>query len=113
VATTEQAALKKAAQIIADRAKSIAARFSKRIPASITVTLRGMNASISAGGSEAPQAGMFETPRARHPLFGNDNFWYTQPYRPFLEEAAEQVGDQAMQEFADEVIKQELSKYRI
>lgn len=64
------------------------------------------------GGLAAPAAYMFETPGARHPLFahgppGTDGWlnWYTQPYRPFLEEAAEQAGQTACEVYADTAIQ--------
>lgn len=65
-----------------------------------------------AGGLEAPNAYMFETKGARHPLFahgpkGTDGWlnWYTQPYRPFLEEAAERAGQDACERYADVAIQ--------
>lgn len=105
----EQNALKRAAKIIANQAKVISGRFSRRIPATIGISVRGMTASIGAGGKLAPHAGMFERPGARHPTFGH-NPWVTQEYKPFLEEAAEEKVDAAMQQFADEIIKLAMKK---
>lgn len=103
-------AIRKAAEIIANQAKANAARFSKRIPLSFRISVRSGNATISAGGEAAPNAIMFETPGARHPLFGDREYWYTQPYRPFMEEAAEEKADEAMQSFADDMIEQMLNE---
>ena len=65
-----------------------------------------------AGGLEAPNAYMFETKGARHPLFahgppGTDGWlnWYTQPYRPFMEEGAEKSAQDACEKYADIAIQ--------
>lgn len=99
--------LRAAAETIADAARAISGRFSRRIPASIRVTVAGKSAAVKAGGRKgelAPNAAMFETPGARHPLFGDKSHWYFQPHRPFLEEAAQARGDKAAEEYADAVI---------
>jgi hypothetical protein len=104
-------ALRKAGKIIMDEAIAISSRFAKKTPASMRLSVRSSTATatISAGGPSAPAAVMFETPRARHPLFGNEEHWYYQPYRPFLEQAAEAKSDDAMQAFADDIIDQMLN----
>jgi hypothetical protein len=109
MAVSETTALRKAGNIIADEARKIASTIGKKthtgkIAASIEVSVRGSKATISAGGPSAPAAAMFEKAGARHPLFGNEEHWYTQPYRPFLEEAAEAKAEEAMQAYADEMI---------
>jgi hypothetical protein len=101
----ENAGLARAAEIIADKAKEITTAMpSKKIPPTIRSFIRAGIAYVSAGGTggqEAPNAYMFETEGARHPLFGNKRHWYDQPFRPFLEEAAEIAGDDAAEAYAD------------
>lgn len=100
--------LKKAAKVIESAVRRKAeAMGSQKIPPTVTSYVRagvGYVAAGGAGGLEAPNAAMFETPGARHPLFGDDHHWYTQPYRPFMEEGAEEAGDEAAQVYADEAI---------
>lgn len=116
--TTKQApALRKAGEVIADEARRIALTIGHKKPMGrtarsirITVYEAYNKANVSAGGPDAPEAVMFEEPRARHPLFGNDKYWYDQPHRPFLEEAAEAKADEAMQAYADELIPQLLDE---
>lgn len=114
----ESTGLIKAAREIAKEAKLISGRFSRRIPRSIRVSLDSRGVNVQAGGPSAPQARMFETPGARHPLFahgprGTDGWrhWYTQPYRPFLEQAAEARGQDACEVYADEVIPELLREF--
>lgn len=114
MATDDRTALRKAAEIIARQAKAIAVRFSTRIPASTRVTVSTGYAEISSGGP----AIFFETPNSRHPLFatgpkgtGRWKYWYKQPYRPFLEQAAEAQGEAAMQQYADVMFEQFCRKY--
>ena len=78
--------LREAAEIVADAAREISASFSTRIPASIRITGGTSKVYIRAGGPSAPNAYPFDT-GARHPLFGNRDWWYPQPKKPFLEEA--------------------------
>lgn len=111
--------LSAAAAVIARRAKAITRTMpvrwtpgpgSRKIPRTIDSYLTanfGEGRTIAyvsaggAGGLEAPNAYMFETQGARHPLFGDKSHWYTQPYRPFLEEAADQAGQDACETYAD------------
>lgn len=101
----ENAGLKEAADIIRDVAKEITAAMpSKKIPPTIISFVRGGVAYVNAGGpggKTAPNAYMFETIGARHPLFGDKRHWYDQPYRPFLEDAAEIAGQAAANAYAD------------
>jgi len=96
--------LRDAASIIADRAKEIAATFSKKIPPTIKIAGGTGGLEITAGGPDgqvAPNAYMFETKGARHMTFGHrDAPWHDQPYRPFLEEAAAQTIDKASEAYA-------------
>lgn len=107
--TSKTQAIRKAAQVIADDARKRAAHIGHkhstgRAAASIRVRASESTATIAGGGSEAPELNMFENPRGRHKLFGDDQHWYPQPYRPVLEEAAEAKADDAMKTFANEVI---------
>jgi hypothetical protein len=87
---------------------------SEKIPPTIRAVVRGGIGYVNAGGpggKEAPNAAMFETLNARHPLFahgprGTDGWrhWYVQPYRPFLEEAWEVAGQDACDVYADNLI---------
>lgn len=108
--------LRRAAIIIQDEAWRITREMplnsggvgSKKIPPTINYYLRLGAAYVSAGGpggKAAPNAAMFETPGARHPLFGDRKHWYVQPYRPFLEEAADNAGQEAEEAYADGCIE--------
>jgi hypothetical protein len=102
------------AALIRDKAKVISGTFSKKIPPTIISYVRNNIGYVNAGGpggQVAPNAYMFETLGARHPLFahgprGTDGWrhWYDQPYRPFLEDAAEAVGQEAAEAYADVAI---------
>lgn len=113
-------ALAQGANVIAREAKRISGRFSRRIPGTIHVE-KSFDGTVSvvAGGPAAPNAIMFETLGARHPLFahgprGTDGWrhWYTQPYRPFLEEAAQRAAQDACNKFADEIIPDLLDAWK-
>jgi hypothetical protein len=122
--------LRAAANIIARKAKEIVRQRpnstrayigSKKIPRTINSYLTAgfsENRTIAyvsaggAGGLEAPNAYMFETRGARHPLFahgppGTDGWlhWYDQPFFGFLEDAAEQAGQEACERYADIAIQ--------
>jgi hypothetical protein len=109
--------LREAAEIIANAARGISGKFSKRIPASIKIIGGTAGMWITAGGpdgKEAPNAYPFED-GVRHPLFGlagdgrpgdrahgdpKKGHWYPQPKRPFLEEAAEATAEEAAEAFS-------------
>lgn len=78
--------LREAAEIVAMKAREIASAFSTRIPLSVKITGGASRVYIRAGGPVAPNAYPFET-GARHPLFGNRNWWYPQPVHEFMEDA--------------------------
>jgi hypothetical protein len=110
-AEAEQRRLEAAAGIIAQKAREISGTFSRRIPGSVRVrtyaarggtTVSGGTTYVEAGGPTAPNAFPFDPPKppSRHPLFGDREHWYNQPYRPFLEEAAEAAADKAAEEYA-------------
>jgi hypothetical protein len=104
----EIAGLERAAEIIAEAVKAAAEALpSKKIPPTVRSYVRAGIGYVTAGGTggqEAPNAHMFETPGARHPLFGNKKHWYNQPYRPFMEEGAEAAADEAAEAYADATI---------
>lgn len=110
-------ALRKAAKVIADEAIRRALHIALKYPTGKTaksvqtrVYASASKAVISAGGPAAPMANMFEKEGSRHPVFANRHktraewTWTGQPYRPFLEEAAEVKADEAMKVFADDII---------
>jgi len=88
-----------AAAIIADGARALAAAWSRKIPPSISVSVSGQVAEITA---TAPDAYPAET-RAKHPLFGNRDHWYGPPGEPFLAPAADARADAAMRRYADKI----------
>jgi hypothetical protein len=94
--------LKQAAQIVADAVKQVSGRFSRRIPLTVSVKANERGIYIEAGGPVAPNAYPFDPPNnppVWHPVYGRGPrrswHWAPQPYRPFLEEAAEISIDQA------------------
>jgi hypothetical protein len=101
-AQLENKRLREAAEIIAEAARRISSRFSRRIPASVNVVTNTTGTYVMAGGPDAPNAYPFDPPEppSRHPLYGNRKHWYNQPYRPFLEEAAEEAADKAAEAYA-------------
>jgi hypothetical protein len=107
--------MQEAAEIIAAQARTIAGRWSKRIPPSIKVTVSadGQSAEITAGGPEAPMAFTFEAPGGRwvsHPVFGRPGqarkewTWVKQVPRPFLSAAADQAATKAADAWGDAAI---------
>lgn len=88
-----------AARIIADAARGLAASWSVKIPPSISMSVSGRVATISA---DAPNARPAEL-RLRHPLFGNREYWYGPPGSRFLAPAADAKADAAMARYAKKV----------
>jgi hypothetical protein len=93
-------ALRKAGQQVANEAAANAS-WSSRIPGTLKVTTsfrqNREGVTVSAGGANAPHARPYEgiTQRGdtfRHPVYGRDIPWSTQPTRPFLRPAAEAAG---------------------
>ena len=76
--------LAEAAAVIADAARGMAGTWSRKIPASITVSAGEHVAVIAAS---APNARPAED-RLMHPLFGDREHWYGPPGQPFLSPAA-------------------------
>jgi hypothetical protein len=86
--------LVEAGEVIAVIARANAAQFSDRIPATVRVGGGRSGVVIRAGGPKGPAAYTAET-AARHPLFGNRNYWYQGPVHPFLKPAAEEGAEPA------------------
>lgn len=78
-----------AAEIFAEKARQIAAKFSRRIPAATYVDpYTEQQAQVVTDGVEAPNAAPFEFGE-RHPLFGDRKHWYKQPTRAYMSRAAQ------------------------
>ena len=117
MASTKWGALKKAADVIKAAAMVSAGSMahSSRIPGVMNVQLNytGGFANIRAGFSGGEwgwtpiHAWMFEEPHGaripKHPYFGDREHWYYQPYRPYMETAAESSAGDAAQVYADEM----------
>lgn len=88
-----------AANIIADRARELAAGWSRRIPGAIGVEVAGNVATISC---QVGPAYPNEVAGVRHPTFGHEP-WVTNQHRPFLEPAAEEASDAAMKRYANKI----------
>ena len=94
-----------AADIIADAARELAARWSTSIPPAIRVTGNGASATIicdAAAGYPNEVAGV------RHPVFGPteknpDPKWVENKHRPFLGAAADQKAGAAMARYAQKI----------
>jgi hypothetical protein len=96
--------LKKAGQIVADRAKTNAS-WSDRIPGTIKVSATQRRVAVKAGGDRAPHAAPFEgadgKAKFRHPVFGHRKTWVDQEVRPFLLPALKASLDQVADAVAD------------
>ena len=88
-----------AAGIIADKARALAGSWSRKVPPSISVAVSGNVATITADAPDAYPAEM----RARHPLFGNREWWYGPPGEKFLAPAADAAADPAMRRYAKKI----------
>jgi hypothetical protein len=94
--------MRNAAKMAADAARQISGAFSVRIPAAISVFDDGTGIGVNVSGAVARNADPIEYGK-RHPLFGNDKYWYKTPYHPFLLQAMDQVQDAATDEIGDVV----------
>ena len=99
--------LKDAGEVIANYCRIRASRFSVRIPDSLRVKNDTDTVYIEGGGPSAPNAYPFDPPSdppVWHPVHAHGPRrkwnWAPQPYRPFLEEGAEDGGDEAAEKFA-------------
>lgn len=90
--------LAEATNVIADTARGMAS-WSRKIPGSISVSVGEMEAVIAAS---APNARPAEY-RLPHPLFGDRDYWFGPPGRPFLSPAAEASSDEAMAKYARKI----------
>lgn len=92
-----------AAAIIADRARELASSWSVQVPPSISVSVAGRVATISA---DAPPARPNEL-NLRHPVFArgprDEWTWVSGNDRPFLAPAADSASDAAMQRYAKKI----------
>lgn len=99
----------KAAEIISNRAKEIAATRSRRIPASTHVTVNNGAVAVITDGATAPNAAPFMAAEL-HPLWAHVGTWRyvhfkwgKQPYFPYMWMAAEDELDAAAEAYADSV----------
>jgi hypothetical protein len=105
--------LRKAGEIMAVEARSIASEHSEKIPPTVKVRVAGATVAVVAGGEKAPIAGLFELGNTgnksksasasrggkfRHPVFGNRENWVDQDMHPFLLPAAEATKVEAQKE---------------
>jgi hypothetical protein len=94
-----------AAGIIRDEAVRLSARWSRQVPAHITVGVAGNVATITA---DAPPAYPNET-GSRHPVYArgprSEWEWTKGNYRPFLGPAADAKADAAMARYAKRIDK--------
>ncbi len=104
--------LRKAAEIIARKAKMNSVKFSRRIPANTHVRVSLEGVAVVTDGNRAPNAAPFETAE-RHPLWaavGSTRYekkpedWRKQPYRPYMLEAGYSELDKAALAFAESSI---------
>lgn len=83
-----RASLAAATEVVAIEARSIASRYSTRIPGTIKVKYRGYAVDVQAGGNAAPHAAPFEhggIPGVfEHPTFGHTDRPAKQEAHPFL-----------------------------
>jgi hypothetical protein len=94
-----RAKLRGLAVAIAQDAKGRAA-WSERIPGAIAPTVTTKAVGVRVSKKKAPHGGLFERggssgSEIRHPLFGNREFWFSQPVRPFLQPAVDSKHDEA------------------
>jgi hypothetical protein len=90
-----------AAAIVADKARELAGAWSRKVPPSITVSVSGKVATITADAPDAYPAEM----RAKHPLFGDREHWYGPPGEKFLAPAADAAAGKAMARYAQKIDK--------
>lgn len=92
--------LRNGAEKIARAAREISATFSKRIPLATQVIEDRIGIAVQTDGREAPNAAPFEYAK-NHPLFGDREHWYKQPFRPYMLEAR----DREMPEIEEEMAR--------
>lgn len=92
------------AEIVAKEAKRIAASFSRRTAAATHVAEDSKGIMVETLSSQAPMARPFQD-GLRHPLFGDREHWYTQPYHPYMSlawEIKKRDMEQKMAEWVEE-----------
>lgn len=92
--------LREAADVIADGIRAFSSTFSKKIPASVHVA-QGSETTASVI-ADAPNAYPIET-AARHPLFGNREYWYPMHRIRFMEEGASESLDEAAEVYGETI----------
>ena len=112
VAARLRIGLRTAGDLVADEARR-RADWSSRIPGTVTVTVRGPSARVSAGGESAPHAAAYENQGRegvfRHPVNAwarSDRAewkWASQQARPFLAVSLEMHADEAAEIIAGSV----------
>lgn len=88
-----------AGQEIAKAARGIAAGFSRRIPVATGVYGDSYGVAVVTDAVIAPNGAPFEFAE-RHPLFGDRDYWYAQPRRPYMTEGAAVAAGAALEEYA-------------
>ena len=91
--------LAEAANVIAGTARGMAGAWSRQIPAAMSVVVGDKVAVIADSAPNARPAEM----RLPHPLFGDRDYWYGAPGRPFLSPAAIASSDEAMARYAKKI----------
>ena len=92
------------AEIVAKEAKRIASSFSRRTAAATRASSDSIGIKVETDSSEAPMARPFQD-GLRHPLFGDREHWYPQPYHPYMSlawEIKKKEMERKMAEWAEE-----------
>lgn len=96
IRTNLRVAFLAAGNMVASKAIEIVDEYSNSVADSIKVRISGMTGvRVVAGGAALPIAGLMELGNEkskggstfRHPVFGNQNVWVSQPMHPYLEPA--------------------------
>lgn len=96
------------ASAIASTAKQNA-NWSRRIPGAIGTSVTGRGVGVRLSKSKAPHGAMYERGTkggagvVRRPLFGNRQFWFSTPTRPFLEPAVEAHREEATESMLEAI----------
>jgi len=75
--------IEEGAEIVCREAQRIALSFSRRTAAATHVVSDSTGVSVQTDSIQAPMARPFQG-GLRHPLFGNTDHWYPQPYHPYM-----------------------------
>lgn len=105
-------ALKKAAAILADKARELFSDWSKSAPPTVKVTTRGQTVKVVAGSPDAPAAYFAAKPRNRAPAWANRKSpWHFTGYHDSLSEAAELTLDEVSAAFTDDILPKLTTEY--